>query len=92
MQCNLQRPTIGYQLTIGKTKQKNIGYQFSLKVGISTTLVCTYPILSQKHLCCKKGEAKKVQATERFKSMNSLWGLGEKIYQQGCVELHIQAG
>jgi len=31
MQCNLQRPTIKYQLSIGKTGQKNIGYWFSLK-------------------------------------------------------------
>jgi len=29
-------------------------------------------ILSQKHLCCKKGEAKKVQVTERSKDVISL--------------------
>jgi len=35
----------------------------------------------------KKGEAKKVQVTERLKGVKSLWGQEEKIYQQGCVEL-----
>jgi len=35
----------------------------------------------------KKGEAKKVQVTERLKSVKSLWGQEEKIYQQGWVEL-----
>jgi len=35
----------------------------------------------------KKGEAKKVQVTERLKSVKSLWGQEEKIYQQGRVEL-----
>jgi len=35
----------------------------------------------------KKGEAKKVQVTERFKGVKSLWGQEENIYQQGCVEL-----
>jgi len=34
----------------------------------------------------KKGKPKKVQVTERLKSMKSL-GQEEKIYQQGCVEL-----
>jgi len=29
-------------------------------------------ILSQKHLCCKKGEAKKVQVTKRLKGVKSL--------------------
>jgi len=32
----------------------------------------------------KKGE---VQVTEWLKSVKSLWGQEEKIYQQGCVEL-----
>jgi len=35
----------------------------------------------------KKGKTKKVQVTERFKGVKSLWGQEEKIYQQGCVEL-----
>ena len=35
----------------------------------------------------KKGEPKKVQVTERLKSVKSLWGQEEKVYQQGCVEL-----
>jgi len=35
----------------------------------------------------KKGEPKKVQVTEWLKSVKSLWGQEEKIYQQGCVEL-----
>jgi len=35
----------------------------------------------------KKGEAKKVQVTERLKSVKSLWGQEEKVYQQGCVEI-----
>jgi len=39
--------------------------------------VISYP----KHLCWKKGEAKKVQFTERLKGVKSLWGQEEKIYQ-----------
>jgi len=31
-----------------------------------------YDILSQTHLCCKKGEAKKVQVTEKPKDVISL--------------------
>jgi len=37
-------------------------------------------ILSQKHLCCKKGKDKKVQVTERPKDVISLWGQEEKLY------------
>jgi len=44
-------------------------------------------ILFQKHLWCKKGEAKKVQVTEWLKGVKSQWGQEEKIYQEGCVEL-----
>jgi len=29
-----------------------------------------------------------VQVTEQLKSVKSLWGQEEKIYQQGYVELH----
>jgi len=35
----------------------------------------------------KKGVAKKVQVTKRLKSVKSLCGQEEKIYQQGYVEL-----
>jgi len=35
----------------------------------------------------KKGEPKKVQVIEQLKSVKSLWGKEEKIYQQGCIEL-----
>jgi len=35
----------------------------------------------------KEGKPKKVQVTERLKSVKSLWGQEEKIYLQGCVEL-----
>ena len=41
--------------------------------------------LSQKHLCCKKGEPKKVQVTERPKDVISLWGQEEKLHQLGCI-------
>jgi len=48
--------------------------------------VAEYPILKTTDV--KKGEAKKVQITERLKGVKSL---EEKIYQQGCVELqHIK--
>jgi len=33
----------------------------------------------------KKGEAKKVQVTERPKNVISLWGQEEKLHQLGCV-------
>jgi len=36
-------------------------------------------ILSQKHLCYKKGEDKKVQVTELPKDVISLWGQEEKL-------------
>jgi len=35
----------------------------------------------------KKGEAKKVQVTERFKGVKLLWDQEEKIYQQDCIKL-----
>jgi len=35
-------------------------------------------ILSQKHLRCKKSEAKKVQVTEQLKGVELLWGQEEK--------------
>jgi len=37
---------------------------------------------SKKHLRYKKGEAKKVQVTEQFKGVKSLWGQEEKIYSK----------
>jgi len=43
---------------------------------------CDIP--SQKHLWCKNRWG---QVSEWLKSMKSLWGQEEKIYQQGCVEL-----
>jgi len=43
--------------------------------------------LFQNHRWCKKDEPKKVQVAEWLKSVKSLWGQEEKIYQQGCVEL-----
>jgi len=48
-------------------------------------------VLSQKRcdilfLWCKKRWAQ-VIFTERLKSVKSLWGQEEKIYQQSCVEL-----
>jgi len=36
--------------------------------------------LSQKHLRCKKGKAKKVQVTERPKDVISLWGQEKKLH------------
>jgi len=35
-------------------------------------------VLSQKHLCCKKGKDKKVQVTEQPKDVISLWNQEEK--------------
>ena len=33
----------------------------------------------------KKGEAKKVQVTERPKDVISLWGQEKRLYQLGCI-------
>jgi len=53
-------------------------------VACAVSKKMSYPIPSD----VKKGEAKKVQVTELLKCVKSLWGQEEKIYQQGCVELH----
>jgi len=45
-----------------------------------------FDILSQKHLCYKKSEAKKVQVTEQPKDVISLRGQKEKLYQLGCIQ------
>jgi len=51
--------------------------------AVSKKDVISYP---KNIFAAKKGKAKKVQVTEQLKSVKSLWGQEEKLYQQGCVE------
>jgi len=49
------------------------------------TLQTSKSIISYPKNICKKGEAKKVQVTERPKGVISMWGQEEKLYQLGCI-------
>jgi len=83
--------TIEHVINILRCQIHHIGDFQNPVTKVYKKVVCSLSTLNQPipktSFDVKKGEPKKMQVTERLKSVKSLWGQEEKIHQQGCVEL-----